>query len=130
MSWRFHCRVWPKTPLPSTACCTISRRPAAAQARTFSSSSAAAAPPKRSCSSAWPEHRLQLSAYARAYNDMIAETPAIDCRKISVGNVYLSSVRMGEFVICEHDDWWETFEKGFYPLLSYWQFVNNFAPVQ
>ena len=71
---------------------------------------------------AWPEHRLQLSAYGRAWLDMGNE-PA----RLMVGNVYVSTVDPGKFVVCETSDWFETYERGFRPVLEYWKWLNNFG---
>lgn len=76
---------------------------------------------------AWLEHRLQASAYARMY--------AAGTRKqtseplIKTGNVYISTVNCGEFVICEHvQNWQETWTNGFYPLVEHWQWAKGYKP--
>lgn len=68
--------------------------------------------------SAWPEHRLQLAAYAKAW--------ARGDKPIRTGNVYISTVNQGEFCVCEHDDWQATYESGFKPLVNVWQWLNNY----
>jgi hypothetical protein len=78
---------------------------------------------------AWLEHRLQLAAYAKAWEDMMA-TAGEPSRPIRTGNVYISSVNPGEFVVCMHEDWQTTYFEGFAPLVTYWQFCNNYRPKQ
>lgn len=68
---------------------------------------------------AWMEHRLQLAAYAQAW--------AKGDKPIRTGNVYISTIEQGKFVICEHGDWQETYQEGFKPLMKVWQFINNFS---
>lgn len=71
---------------------------------------------------AWPEHRLQLSAYAYAL-------ASIGMPQIGTGNVYISTVEPGKFVVCEHtESWLETYTYGFEPLLKHWQWANNYRP--
>lgn len=79
---------------------------------------------------AWPEHRLQLAAYARAYQQLL-DTGGPEAgadRPIVVGNVYISTAKQGEFVIIEHEDWEVTFDLGFAPLIQHWQWANNYFP--
>lgn len=77
---------------------------------------------------AWLEHRLQLSAYAKAWEDMMAT--AGDARPIKTGNVYISSINPGEFVVCMHDEWETTYYEGFAPLVTYWQWANRYRAKQ
>lgn len=77
---------------------------------------------------AYPEHRLQLSAYGRAYVDRLIAAGA-NTKPLLVGNIYVSSKNPGEFVICEHEGWEETYERGFKPLITHWQWSNNYQPV-
>lgn len=69
---------------------------------------------------AWSEHRLQLAAYAAA------------CpwrhKPVRTGNVYISTLNMGQFVIAEHEPWEPVFELGFKPLVTHWQWANNYIP--
>lgn len=69
---------------------------------------------------AWPEHRLQLAAYAKAW--------AHGDKPIRTGNVYISTVDKGSFCVCEHDDWGTVYEQGFKPLVSVWQWMNSYQP--
>ena len=78
---------------------------------------------------AYAEHKLQLSAYAKAWADKLEKAGALN-KPIIVGNVYVSTTTPGEFVICEHEDWETTFEKGFRPLLVHWMWANNYWPVE
>lgn len=75
---------------------------------------------------AWPEHRLQLAAYAKAFLDSLPETER--CRRVVCSNVYISTIIPGSYVVCETEDWFETYERGFKCLLNYWQFANQYAP--
>lgn len=76
---------------------------------------------------AWPEHRLQLSAYARAF---LESQFAIDAKlvpsAIRTANLYISTIEQGKFVICEHPEWEETFAGGFLPLVQHWQWANKY----
>lgn len=69
---------------------------------------------------AWPEHQLQLAAYAAAW--------ARGDKRIRTGNVYISTVDQGSFCVCEHDDWQATYEQGFMPLVRVWQWLNSYRP--
>lgn len=71
---------------------------------------------------AWPEHQLQLSAYGRAHLDSL---PDDEPHRIFVGNVYISTVDAGKFVVCETDNWHETYERGFRPIVDYWYWAND-----
>jgi len=67
---------------------------------------------------AYPEHKLQLAAYAEPIKEI--ET---------VGNIYISTVEQGKFVVCEHEEEWiYTYRHGFKPLLDYWCWANDFHP--
>lgn len=69
---------------------------------------------------AWPEHVLQLSGYAAAYERLDAS------RQIRTGNVYISTVEPGKYCICEHEPWGPTYNEGFVPLVKLWQYLNNY----
>ncbi len=74
---------------------------------------------------AWTEHRLQLSAYANAFHDPDNEQEDT----ITTGNIYISSVEPGKFVVCEHEEnWYSVYKDGFAPLLHHWQWANNYHP--
>jgi hypothetical protein len=77
---------------------------------------------------AWPEHRLQLAAYAKAKADMRAKQ-GMDEKPIILRNVYISTVNQGEYVICEHEeDWKDVFARGFAPLVMHWQWATGYTP--
>lgn len=83
---------------------------------------------------AWRDHLLQTSAYARAVENKIISKET-KCPKIRTGNVYISTIEQGKFVICEHEDtpesnWGKTYTEGFSPLVKYWQFANSYYPKQ
>ena len=70
---------------------------------------------------AWPEHQLQLAAYAAAWAHKCAKD-GLPKRPIIRRNVYISTLEQGAYVICEHEEDWETiFEHGFRPLVTHWQ---------
>lgn len=69
---------------------------------------------------AWPEHRLQLSAYAAAFNT------DLDVAPIRCANCYISTVECGRFVIWEHTDEAATYVAGFSPLLTHWQWATGY----
>lgn len=73
--------------------------------------------------SAYPEARLQLSAYAAAF---LTPTP----KPVRVMNVYISTKEPGAFVTSETENWREVFENGFKPLTKVWQFLNAYVPQQ
>lgn len=76
---------------------------------------------------AWSEHRLQLSAYAQAYADLLTPTGAT--KLIRTANVYISTIEQGKFVICEHpSNWLTTYNEGFAPLVTHWQWANRYRP--
>lgn len=68
----------------------------------------------------WPEHRLQLSAYAEAF---MYERVALP---LSVANLYISTTDQGAFVWHENHDWPIDFRCGFFPLLQYWKWLNSY----
>lgn len=78
---------------------------------------------------AWPEHRLQLAAYAQAFKEklILAGEPI---KPINTANVYISTVETGKFVEFEHGDWGDVYNYGFAPLVIHWQWANNHVPKQ
>lgn len=80
---------------------------------------------------AWPEHRLQLAAYAAAWWNAV-EMGGVEAwgKHIKCANCYISTVESGKFVICEHDDWQATFNAGFRPLVEHWQWSTGYKPQQ
>lgn len=70
----------------------------------------------------WPEHVLQLSAYAKAHSMNNSGRP------IKTANCYISSITAGLYMFFQNPPWEETYEQGFAPLLKYWQFANQYRP--
>lgn len=70
---------------------------------------------------AWKEHVLQGAAYAAAF----AKRGTTGDKMIRTGNVYINSLT-GEFVVCEHGDWQETYNNGFAPLVQVWSHLNSY----
>lgn len=68
---------------------------------------------------AYPEHKLQLAAYARAWRTYLTKRTA---------NLYISTSDPGKYVICEHGDWHEEYANGFLPALTIWRHLNSYAP--
>ncbi len=80
---------------------------------------------------AWSEHRLQLAAYAKAFNLANGEEypPNTGIRKpVRTANLYISTVERGNYVICEHEDWMATYENGFAPLVRHWSWSTGYTP--
>lgn len=71
----------------------------------------------------WPEHRLQLSAYANALWLKNSAKP------VRVGNCYISTVEQGKYAIFEHDpNWRNTYLHGFAPLIEYLCWATGYCP--
>jgi len=77
---------------------------------------------------AWSEHRLQLAAYAKAIQAAFWKRNESE-PVIKTANLYISTVEPGRFVICEHDEWMQTFDQGFSPLVVHWQWATQYFPV-
>lgn len=81
---------------------------------------------------AWPEHRLQLSAYAAAFAQKLSATeqsPVRGTKPIRCANCYISTTEQGKFAIKHHtDEWQKTYQTGFVPLLKVWAWMNNYVP--
>jgi hypothetical protein len=71
----------------------------------------------------WPEHQLQLSAYAMALLGKLIGA-FIMCK-----NCYISTVDCGAFVILDVPNWAETYKEGFVPLVRHWQWSTGYTPV-
>jgi hypothetical protein len=67
------------------------------------------------------EHRLQTSAYAKAADNN--KKPILH-----TANVYISTVDPGKFVVHCQDNWENTYNKGFKPLMELWQWMNGYNP--
>ena len=82
---------------------------------------------------AWPEAILQLAAYAKAFSRTL-DTGGIvptDTKPIRTANVYISTVEQGKFVVWENDpDWQRAYNEAFRPLVSVWQYLNNYKAQQ
>ncbi|OQB95265.1 MAG: PD-(D/E)XK nuclease superfamily protein [Verrucomicrobia bacterium ADurb.Bin118] len=80
---------------------------------------------KRLPAKAWPDHVMQLSAYAAALaRDNARKT-------IRTANCYISTSpeEVGKWRWCEHEtDWREVYHDGFVPALRLWQYVNQYKP--
>lgn len=70
--------------------------------------------------SSWPEHRLQLAAYAAELQN--------NSRPIKTANCYISTTEPGKVVVHENPPWKEDYENGFIPMLKLWQWLNNYRP--
>lgn len=68
----------------------------------------------------WPEHRLQLAAYAKAW--------AKDHGGAGTANLYISTTEPGKFVYYENLDWEGDYERGFRPFVQHWQWATGYAP--
>lgn len=79
----------------------------------------------------WPEHRLQLAAYAAAWWNAV-EMGGVEAwgKHIKCANCYISTIESGKFVICEHKDWQATYNTGFRPLVEHWQWSTGYTPQQ
>lgn len=71
----------------------------------------------------WPEHVLQLSAYAKAHNMKTG-------RPVRTANCYISSITAGLYMFFNNPSWEETYEQGFAPLLKYWRYSTQYYPTQ
>jgi PD-(D/E)XK nuclease superfamily len=73
----------------------------------------------------WPEHRLQLSAYAAARS---MEPNRGNVHTIRTGNLYLSTSTPGDYVFHSNPNWLDTFVKGFCPILEYVIWRDGYDP--
>jgi PD-(D/E)XK nuclease superfamily len=84
--------------------------------------------------SAYVEHRLQLAAYAAAFEKFTIESAVISpgrLKPIRTANAYISSIVQGSFTLIEHQpDWQTTYERGFRPLVTYWQWLTGYRATQ
>lgn len=70
----------------------------------------------------WPEHVLQLSAYAAAWHRLLAAGAVAGIKPIRTANCYISTTKQGEVALFENDpDWQRDFNSGFYPALQCWK---------
>lgn len=78
----------------------------------------------------WEEHELQLAAYAAAFHRKIAglTDPALPIKTL---NCYISTVEQGKFAIFPNEpDWQKTFNQGFAPLVTHWQWSKGYRAQQ
>ena len=75
-------------------------------------------------SSAWPEHRLQLAAYARAVNGQYANG-----QEIKTMSFYMSTTEPGKSLMVENPDWHHPY-LAFENLLHLWQWVKDYNPTE
>jgi hypothetical protein len=76
---------------------------------------------------AWEEHQLQVSAYAKSYQNKLKRAGA-QLKPIIPGIIYISTTAQGQYVIFEVENWEDTYARGFAPLISHWQWKNNYRP--
>lgn len=69
----------------------------------------------------WLEHKLQTAAYAATLGNT-------GDKALITGNVYISTKEPGKFAVFTQTDWPTTFQKGFLPVLNFWQWANRYAP--
>jgi hypothetical protein len=68
----------------------------------------------------YPEHRIQLAAYAACIGN-------VGNKRIITKNIYISTVRPGEITVCENPDWQADFQI-FKLVCQIWQWQNNYKP--
>jgi hypothetical protein len=73
----------------------------------------------------YPEHDLQLAAYADA-----VWVRGGAGKRITTMNIYISTVKEGEFAIYRNPPWSDTYLLGFRPLVQFWQWQHNYSPSQ
>jgi hypothetical protein len=73
--------------------------------------------PKKS----YTEHRLQLAAYAKALGNT-------GNTYVRTANIYISTKEPGKIATCISDECASDFERGFKPLIDYWQYANDYKP--
>jgi hypothetical protein len=66
----------------------------------------------------YDEHRLQTASYAKAFSKL-------DAFPIHTANVYVSTSKPGEIKVDTQQDWEQTYERGFKPLVDVWYWLNN-----
>jgi len=66
----------------------------------------------------YDEHQLQLASYAKALGNT-------DNLRIQTANLYVSTSNPGEIKADIHDDWLDTYEHGFKPLVDVWYWLND-----
>lgn len=72
---------------------------------------------------AWQDHLIQCASYAAAFARSMKPS-----KPIRTGNVYISTVDQGQFVVCEHGDWMPVYHDCWVPLLKVWSYLNSYDP--
>lgn len=68
---------------------------------------------------AWSDHKLQAAGYAAAFQKQ-------SNLAIHTGNIYISTMEQGKFVICEHESWFKAYD-AFAALVKVWQWQNGYT---
>jgi hypothetical protein len=82
---------------------------------------------KRLPKESYPEHRLQLAAYAAAgVMGILGDNSSI----VRTCNIYISTTEPGKVAVSVHsaDEWREAYHSGFVPLVQHWQWANDYLP--
>ena len=66
----------------------------------------------------WPEHKLQLAAYANALGNT-------GDKRLRCANIYISTTEPGTVKMLEVENWPDEFENGFRPALQVWRHLNK-----
>lgn len=74
--------------------------------------------PDPSKGGAWNEHVMQAAGYAAAFQKQ-------SNLAIHTGNIYISTIDCGKFVICEHESWFKAYD-AFASLVKVWQWQNGY----
>lgn len=69
----------------------------------------------------YPEHKLQLAAYAKSLGNT-------GNKRIRTTICYISTKEPGLVKLIYHDDWQETYRDGFWPLYRTWCWLNQYWP--
>ncbi len=67
----------------------------------------------------WPEHRLQLAAYAQTRKNPCSRNTAV---------LYVSTAMPGEIRWWDNPSWRKDYLHGFVPLLTHWMWMNDYWP--
>lgn len=70
---------------------------------------------------AWPEHRMQVAAYAKTLGNTAD-------KHIITMLIYIST-KTTEVRPFFQENWLDTYERGFKPLFQFWQWANSYYPV-
>ena len=67
----------------------------------------------------WDEHKLQTASYS-------ATLGTTGDKRILTANLYLSTTVPGQTAFFLQEDWKDTYENGFVPLLKVWRWLNSY----